>query len=135
MPLIREGNPFYIYALVCPLTLEVKYVGQTIDLNQRVRGTVHSANKWHTELTDWHRSLGFLRPYRVILERGINRQVEIRTTAPHTKRGRRPLSRIWLSSALETKWIKRFRRTIVNKNMGVIGVNQALTNAEPLPWE
>jgi hypothetical protein len=27
MPTTREGKPFIIYALVCPLTLEVKYVG------------------------------------------------------------------------------------------------------------
>jgi hypothetical protein len=45
---LREGKPFFIYALVCPLTLEVKYIGQTIDMNQRVRGTVHSTAKWNT---------------------------------------------------------------------------------------
>lgn len=43
MPVIRDGKPFVIYALVCPLTLEVKYVGQTVDLEQRTRGKTQSS--------------------------------------------------------------------------------------------
>src|SRR5256885_1259617 len=112
---LREGKPFIIYALVCPLSLEVKYVGQTIDIEQRVRGTVHSLTKQDTPLRRWQNGLGYLKPYRVILERGNNRRIEVKTTTPDSQRGRRPigLRTIWLSSALETKWIKRFRRTIL----------------------
>jgi hypothetical protein len=136
MPFIRDGKPFFIYALVCPLTLEVKYVGQTIDLEQRTRGSFHSM-KHHAPLTQWLRTLGHLRPYRVILETGINRQVTLKATARDHVRGRRPIGvrPTWLSSCLEAKWIKRFRRTIINKNkVGVIEVDRALVNP-PLPWE
>lgn len=139
MPIVKEGKPFFIYALVCPLTLEVKYVGQTIDLEQRTRGRAHRTTK-HSNgpLYQWLKTLGYLKPYRVILQRGINRQVEV--TATHVDRahlrGRKPIGRklTWWSSCMEAKWIKRFRRTIVNKNKtGEIGAYQALVNPH-LPW-
>ncbi len=140
MPLIREGKPFFIYALVCPLTLQVKYVGQTLDLEQRTRGREHhGSGKHNAPLAQWLRSLGYLRPYRVILEQGINRPVEVTATAVDLAhvRGRRRIVGVratWLSSCLEAKWIKRFRRTIVNKNKtGEYGAYQALVNP-PLPW-
>ena len=38
----REGCPFVIYGLICPITLEVKYVGQSTDLKQRTRDRTHS---------------------------------------------------------------------------------------------
>lgn len=139
MPLIREGKPFFIYALVCPLTLEVKYVGQTIDLEQRTRGRAHhGSGKHNAPLTHWLRTLGYLKPYRAILERGINQRVEVAATVLDRAhiRGRKPkgVKTTWLSSCLEAKWIKRFRRTIVNKNKaGEIGAYQALVNP-PLPW-
>jgi hypothetical protein len=139
MPVIGDGKPFIIYALVCPLTLEVKYVGQTIDLDQRTRGRAHGGTKHGSgPLYSWLKTLGYLRPYRVILERGINRQVEV--TAMHVDRahmrGRKPIGKkaVWLSGCLEAKWIKRFRRTIINKNKtGEMGAYYALVNP-PLPW-
>ena len=139
MPEIRDGKPFLIYALVCPLTLEVKYVGQTTDLERRTRGTHGSGrNCYHGPLTEWLRTLGHLKPYRVILEQGTNRRVEVTATALDRAhiRGRKPIGKkaTWLSFCLEAKWIKRFRRTIVNKNKtGDIGAYQALVNP-PLPW-
>jgi hypothetical protein len=114
MPLIREGKPFIIYALVCPLTLEVKYVGQTVDLEQRTRGKTHRMGKQHAPLTEWLRTMGYLRPYKVILERGINRRVELPEMTRTEKRGRKRASRsTWLSFCIEAKWVKRFRRTIL----------------------
>jgi hypothetical protein len=132
----RTGQPFTIYALVCPLTLVVKYVGQTIDLEQRTRGKTHSLNKQQAPLTEWLRTLGYLKPYKVILEQGVNRMVTVAASRT-SNRGRRPIGHrvTWLSSCLEAKWIKRFRRTIVNRNkMGEIGAYQALINPS-LPWD
>jgi hypothetical protein len=138
MPVIRDGKPFVIYALVCPLTLEVKYVGQTVDLEQRTRGKTHGHGHHHAPLTEWLRTLGYLRPYKVILERGVNRRVTLPDSIRIERRGRKRKSRgsTWLSSCLEAKWIKRFRRTIINKNKtGLIEASLLLVNPAPLPWE
>jgi len=139
MPLIREGRPFIIYALVCPITLEVKYVGQTVDLEQRVRGRTHGfSGQHHAPLTEWLRTLGYLKPYKVILEHGTNRRVVLPETTRAEKRGRKRAAcgSAWLSSCLEAKWIKRFRRTIINANKtGVIEASLLLVNSSPLPWE
>lgn len=136
MSVIREGKPFFIYALVCPLTLEVKYVGQTIDLEQRTRGRAHRSGQSKGPLYEWLRTLGYLKPYKVILEHGTNRRVSVTATRFHAGRGRKPIGErvTWLSSCLEAKWIKRFRRTIINRNKtGEIGAYQALVNPA-LPW-
>lgn len=136
---LREGKPFFIYALVCPLTLDVKYVGQTVDLQKRIRAHTASQPVFQrdSESRDWLRSLGYLRPYRVILERGINRRVTIKGTAKamYFKTGRRPtgLKTVWLSSVMEAKWMKRFRRTILN-TARIGDLTAHLTNP-PLPWE
>jgi hypothetical protein len=136
MPLIREGKPFFIYALVCPITLDVKYVGQTIDLEQRTRGRAHGSTRQNGPLYSWLKTLGYLKPYRVILERGINRRVELPPLVRRYARGRKSTSgATWLSSCLEAKWIKRFRHTVVNKNKaGMANANSLLVNP-PLPWD
>jgi hypothetical protein len=42
---------------------------------------------------------------------------------------------VWLSTCLETKWIKRFRRTILNRRAKQLPtVYDALSNP-PLPWD
>ncbi|MFZ0869021.1 MAG: hypothetical protein WAN06_20410 [Candidatus Sulfotelmatobacter sp.] len=133
----REGCAFVIYGLVCPITLEVRYVGQSTDLKQRTRDRTHSR---HDEaVREWINSLGgHLRPYRVILERGVNRVVTVKVNAVRKPgAGRTPsgFTDVWLSSCLETKWIKRFRGTILNRrNHQIPAVYEALSNP-PLPWD
>jgi len=87
----------------------------------------------------WIDSLGgFLRPYRVILERGVNRVVRLRVTAERKAgAGRTPCGYkvVWLSSCQEAKWLKRFRKTALNpRPKGTIPAWDVLVNP-PLPWE
>ena len=130
----HEDRDFVIYALVCPLTSEVKYVGQTKHLEKRTAGA-HGRGKRTSKgpLADWLRTLGHMKPYRIILERGINRRVMLpcrvdfrgRTQAAHET---------WLSSCVEAKWLKRFRRTIINVDK-VGSFSGLLLVNPPLPWE
>jgi hypothetical protein len=134
----RKARPFVIYGLVCPVTLEVKYVGQCTDMKSRTQQRTHGARNGDP-VRDWIDSLGgYLRPYRVILERGVNRIVRVKFTAARKPgAGRTPsgYKDVWLSSCLETKWIKRFRRTVLNRRVKQVdSVYDALTNP-PLPWE
>lgn len=136
----RAGKPFVIYGLICPMSLEVKYVGQTIDINKRTRSRTHSGVRRETDVKAWIDSLGgYLRPYRVILERGVNRVVRVQVLAVRKTGARGPTpcgyKDVWLSSCLETKWIKRFRLTVLNKRVKQIAtVYDALSNP-PLPWD
>ena len=100
----------------------------------------HTRNDGHeSDVKEWMDSLGgYLRPSRVILERGINRVVRVKVNAVRKPgAGRTPSGFIdvWLSSCLETKWIKRFRRTVLNRRIKQIeSVFDALSNP-PLPWD
>jgi hypothetical protein len=134
----RLGKPFVIYGLIDPMTLEVKYVGQTADLKQRTGQRAHNA--YDVEVREWTESLGFLRPYRVILERGVNRVVRLRKKAVRKTGAPGPspsgFTEVWLSTCLEAKWAKRFRRSIFNRQSTLIpAVDEALINQQPLPWE
>lgn len=132
--LIREDKPFIIYALACPLTSEIKYVGQTKHLGKRTAGA-HGHGKTGTTgpLADWLRTLGHMKPYKIILERGINRRVML--PARMDIRGRQVAAHeAWLSSCLEAKWLKRFRRTIINVDK-VGSISALLLVNPPLPWE
>jgi hypothetical protein len=114
-------------------------VGQSTDVNRRFYQHT-GTNRHETEVRKWLESLGgYLRPHRVILESGINRVVRVRVNAvrKHGARGPSPsgFTDVWLSSCLETKWIKRFRRTALNRRVIQIpSVHEALSNP-PLPWD
>jgi predicted GIY-YIG superfamily endonuclease len=81
----------YIYALVDPTTRIVRYVGQTANLQERY--ALHCSGKEATT-GEWVRSLVWVKPFLLILD-------TITDSAKVT--------------ATETKWIKRFRRTVLNK--------------------
>lgn len=91
----------YVYALVNPLTHLVRYVGQTTDIDKRYRS--HCSGK-DVGTSDWVRSMR-QSPILVILE-----TVEHRTV-PCKGSGAGSLN---ATTIAETKWIKRFRRTILN---------------------
>jgi len=86
-------------------------------------------------LQRWLESLGHLKPYRIILERGVNRPVTVKDLHSDKQGAARPhgTKTVWLSSCLEAKWIKRFRRTVLNQK-GLVVADLALTNPD-LPWE
>lgn len=139
MPLIREGRPFIIYALVrtrCSRsTVWPTYLTSRVIGHGRTHGF---SGQHHAPLTEWLRTLGYLKPYKVILEHGTNRRVVLPETTRAEKRGRKRAAcgSAWLSSCLEAKWIKRFRRTIINANKtGLIEASLLLVNSSPLPWE
>lgn len=95
----------FIYALVCPLTLEVKYVGQTAELKRRFQSHLSSSHlKSGTPLARWIDSLTPTVPGMVILETVEDRRVQT------------PKGRVRLSSIMEAKWIKRFHRTVLNRS-------------------
>ena len=133
----RAGRPFYIYALVCPVTLEVKYVGQTSDLRTRTSARAH-VGKFECAAREWLEKMGYLRPYRVILESGDNRVVRLKyesQRSPGPGRSPNGYRDVWLSSVCEAKWLKRFRKTVLNANRKeIVSVWDLLTNP-PLPWE
>jgi len=90
----------YIYALVDPLSHLVRYVGQTTNLDARYLSHCSGKDKCTGE---WVRSLP-QSPTLVILQ-----------TVEHKKVKRNELPDITETIAVETKWLKRFRRTIINK--------------------
>jgi hypothetical protein len=136
----RDGKPFVIYGLICPVTLEIKYVGQSTNAGNRFQQHTNT-NGHESEVREWMESLGgYLRPYRVILERGVNRVVRLKSYATRKEGARGPTpsgyTDVWLSSCLELKWIKRHRRTVLNRRVKLLkAVEDALSNQTPLPWE
>lgn len=107
MPQSNENKwvrTFRVYALVDPVSRVVRYVGKTTGpLEYR-----YAAHCRGTDATtrDWVRAL-LAPPELVLLESGPDVMVP-RKGAHGT---------MWASSFAEVKWIKRFRRTVVNKNV------------------
>jgi hypothetical protein len=96
----------YIYGLVDPNNHTVRYVGQTKDLHVRSIGHINAAESGALPVHDWLRSLAPAAPVLILLEVvRRNRQVEVR-----------PGQFRLLSSVIEAKWVKRFRRTALNVN-------------------
>lgn len=90
-----KPNTAHVYGLIDPVSHTVKYVGQTRALTERLaehrRGSCVSTREWILSLR--------VPPVLVVLET---------VTAPGSELYRRVV-------ACETKWLKRFRRTVINK--------------------
>lgn len=108
----------YIYALVDPTSHLVRYVGQAADLQQRYRS--HCAGYESNTTSAWVKSL-HQPPILVILE-----TIEDADKRRHF-RGVRNEHGVRICTVAETKWIKRFRRTLLNKN-------QRLNSAATWDW-
>lgn len=82
-----ESQTRYIYALCCPRTMQVRYVGCTINPQDRKRVHTHSKPTADTPLAVWLRRLHERdqRPFFVVVDR---------TT---TERGGRELERQWIA--------------------------------------
>jgi len=83
----------YVYALVDPHTHLVRYVGQTGQLETRYN--MHCFGNGCTK--EWVKSLAPLKPILLILAEVIHPDFDS-----------------YPATVEETKWIKRFRRTILN---------------------
>jgi len=87
-----------VYALVCPATHAVKYVGRTGNVRERYRAHCHGEASY---TRDWVASIAPEKPVLVILETVQAIGSDIQREA----------------NACETKWIKRFRRTVINTRL------------------
>lgn len=85
-----------IYGLIDPNTHEIRYVGQARNPHSRFSAHLSRAKCKNTPRDEWIRSLAPLLPILVILE--------------HVDRK--------LAAAMEAKWIKRHRRTVLNMTKG-----------------
>jgi hypothetical protein len=97
-----------VYALVDPESHLVRYVGQTTDVIKRYRE--HCSGKSHTG--DWVRSLT-APPQLVILETVSD--CLVRVPGSTGKNNNKDFVKLGVST--ETKWLKRFRRTVINRRM------------------
>lgn len=102
----------YIYALVDPNNHTVRYVGQTKALHVRYLGHINAASQNGMPVYGWIRGIAPAKPILVLLE-----------TIPHDRQLEvRPGITRKLSSIIEGKWLKRFRRTILNVNKQQCGL-------------
>lgn len=134
----RDGQPFIIYALVCPRTSLVRYVGQTNgDLKARTQN--HSPSHYRGAMRDWLKSLLPEHPIVVVLEDGTNRLIRFNSSGHTENKGagqRRPARvRLWFATVRETLWQKRFRRTLLNEALLESPEVAALLRNPELPWE
>ena len=93
-----------IYGLACPKTHEIKYVGQCGCIEVRLPGHLAAAKRRNRLLDVWIRSIRPQVPFVVKLEVVEDRRVRINGTS------------VSAASIAESKWLKRFRRTVLNED-------------------
>ncbi len=97
-----------IYALVDADSHLVRYVGQTTNVQKRYQ--IHCSGK-DGNTGEWVRSLN-APPQLVLLETVSDCMARVPgTTGKHTT------DFVKLGISTETKWLKRFRRTVINRKM------------------
>lgn len=99
----------FIYALIDPHTHLVRYVGQCTNLKSRFSQHLCQARLGKHPLHLWIRDLAPSVPTLILLETVERRRIHLR----NVQGGRRF---VHLSSVMEAKWLKRFRRTVLNVN-------------------
>ena len=92
----------HIYGLIDPRDHKVKYVGQSRDPERRLLGHLATAVHGTKAVHAWLRSLHPTLPVLVILESVAPRMVRLGAYLVNS------------ASVMEAKWLKRFRRTVLN---------------------
>jgi hypothetical protein len=97
----------FIYGLIDPRDHVIRYVGQCV--NMRARYSLHlcQARNGKRPVHAWIREIAPAVPVMVLLETVSNRRV----SSGHNLR-----RKVDLASVMEAKWLKRFRRTVLNVN-------------------
>ena len=107
------SNVFTIYGLAEPHTGIVRYVGKTAG-DPHIRYSHHAAGGF-PGTREWVKSLPAA-PFLLVLEEGTDERIPRLSGHGYTSK----------SHFAETKWIKRFRRTVINKG---------LRDNSPLVWD
>jgi GIY-YIG catalytic domain len=92
---------YTIYALADPSTRHVRYVGSTRNVNKRFTAHVQAAKRGvNHPAYDWIRGMAPAVPLLIVLQ---ELEISVKRKSPC------PIE------AAETKWMKRFERTILNR--------------------
>lgn len=92
----------YIYALVCPLTGHIRYVGQTKDVSKRYKQHTYNAVAGNPTKREW---------LQVLRDRGVAPELVVLETVRYTQQHDHPI--LWEASeapcVVEQRWIEKLR--------------------------
>ena len=112
-----------IYGLIDPVTHVVRYVGQAYDVEERFMSHLAESKVSEKPVYAWMRGLHPLKPVIVVLATVRPQQIEISPNVFNNS-----------ANIEESKWMKRFRRTILNVNRKQCRAYDLFVNP-PLPWD
>ena len=107
---------YYIYGLIDPRDHQIKYVGQSRNPEGRLLGHLSAAVRGTKPVHTWLRSLRPTLPLLVILESVAPRMILVGANVVNS------------ASVMEAKWLKRFRRTVLNYNKKQCAAYDAFVN-------